>query len=121
MKIKFSKSIAHIFMLSVICFVHIQIKAQSPGSIQISTIPHELFWENTPVKYAAKGNQLMIEAGPKMDMFRDPNVTYNTDNAPKLVFKADENFILTVAIEHAFDSKWDGGAIIFRQGSLNWI
>ncbi|HXB91992.1 MAG TPA: DUF1349 domain-containing protein [Puia sp.] len=27
-------------------------------------------------------------------MFRDPNVTYNTDNAPKLLFLADSNFVL---------------------------
>ena len=54
-------------------------------------------------------------------MFRDPNVTYNTDNAPKLFFEADENFVLTASIEHAFASKWDGGAIVIKQDSLNWI
>ena len=54
-------------------------------------------------------------------MFRDPNVTYNTDNAPKLLFEGDENFVLTASIEHAFASKWDGGAIVIKQDSLNWI
>jgi regulation of enolase protein 1 (concanavalin A-like superfamily) len=54
-------------------------------------------------------------------MFRDPNVTYNTDNAPKLLFTADENFVLTASIEHSFTSKWDGGAIVIKQDSLNWI
>jgi regulation of enolase protein 1 (concanavalin A-like superfamily) len=84
-------------------------------------IPHRLFWENTPVKYTIKDDELMIVAGEKTDMFRDPNVTYNTDNAPKLLFKADEDFVLTASIEHAFVSKWDGGAIVIMQDSLNWI
>ena len=76
---------------------------------------------DTPIKYAIKDDQLMIVAGEKTDMFRDPDVTYNTDNAPKLLFKADEDFVLTASIEHAFASKWDGGAIVIRQDSLNWI
>ena len=54
-------------------------------------------------------------------MFRDPNVTYNTDNAPKLLFKADENFVLSASIEHSFTNKWDGGAIIIKSDSLHWI
>jgi Uncharacterized conserved protein len=54
-------------------------------------------------------------------MFRDPNVTYNTDNAPKLLFRPDNNFVLIASIEHSFSSKWDGGAIVLMQDSLNWI
>ena len=54
-------------------------------------------------------------------MFRDPNVTYNTDNAPKVLFQPDSDFVLTASIEHAFTSKWDGGAIVIKQDSLNWI
>ena len=44
-------------------------------------------------------------------MFRDPNVTYNTDNAPKLMFQPDDNFVLSASIQHAFLNKWDGGAM----------
>src|ERR1051326_7033625 len=95
--------------------------AQKNDSVRINTIPHQLFWENSPEKLLTDNNKLVITAGPKTDMFRDPNVTYNTDNAPKLLFKADNNFVLTVAIEHSFTSKWDGGAIVIRQDSLNWI
>lgn len=84
-------------------------------------IPYELNWKNTPLNYNIKDDVLTIVAGEETDMFRDPNVTYNTDNAPKLLFKADSNFILTASIEHAFLSKWDGGAIVIEQDSLNWI
>lgn len=87
----------------------------------LSTIPHRLFWENTPMSYSMDNNELVIVAGEKTDMFRDPNVTYNTDNAPKLLFKADEDFVLTAAIEHSFTNKWDGGALVIKSDSLNWV
>jgi uncharacterized protein len=95
--------------------------AQKTDAIKIPSIPYELFWENPPKSFSAHGNQIVIEAGKETDMFRDPNVTYNTDNAPKLLFEADDNFVLTASIEHAFASKWDGGAIVIKQDSLNWI
>lgn len=93
-------------------------KAQSES---LPSIPHPLSWENKPKEFHISGNSLVITAGEKTDMFRDPNVTYNTDNAPKLMFRPDEHFVLTVAVEHPFDSKWDGGAIVLKQDSLNWV
>ena len=91
------------------------------GRVHLTPIPFELSWENSPASYAVSGNTLKIVAGPKTDMFRDPNVTYNTDNAPKLLFRPDNDFILIASIEHSFSSKWDGGAIVLKQDSLNWI
>ena len=108
-------------LLFAVFFSCFQIDAQKPVPIRIPAIPHELFWENTPVQFSAEADQIVIVAGQKTDMFRDPNVTYNTDNAPKLLFNADENFVLTASIEHAFTNQWDGGAIVIRQDSLNWI
>jgi uncharacterized protein len=93
--------------------------AQQPD--KLVAIPHPLFWENKPLSYKIVNNDLTIVAGEKTDMFRDPNVTYNTDNAPKLLFKPDDDFVLSAAIEHSFASKWDGGAIILKSDSLNWV
>jgi regulation of enolase protein 1 (concanavalin A-like superfamily) len=97
------------------------IKAQSGDTVRLSSIPGPLHWENTPLHFHRDAGRLIIEAGEKTDMFRDPNVTYNTDNAPKLLFVADSNFVLTAAIHHDFTSKWDGGAIVLKADSLNWI
>jgi uncharacterized protein len=91
------------------------------STMSIPSIPFSLFWENTPLRYEFKNNKLVIESGEKTDMFRDPNATYNTDNAPKLLFVADSNFVLTTAIAHNFSSKWDGGAIVLIADSANWI
>jgi regulation of enolase protein 1 (concanavalin A-like superfamily) len=90
-------------------------------STRINSIPYGLFWANKAEKFSVNGNEMVMVAGEKTDMFRDPNVTYNTDNAPKLLFRPDHDFILITAIEHSFSSKWDGGAIVLMQDSLNWI
>jgi regulation of enolase protein 1 (concanavalin A-like superfamily) len=95
--------------------------AQKPDSLTIGSIPHKLFWENKPVGFKIHNNALTLTAGEKTDMFRDPNVAYNTDNAPKLLFKADDDFVFSASVEHAFTSKWDGGAIVIKSDSLNWI
>lgn len=108
--------------LLVIAFIliHLTVPAQQ-NVIQIKSIPFKMFWENTPQNYSVTDSSLTITAGEKTDMFRDPNVTYNTDNAPKLLFKPDKDFVLTASIEHSFTSKWDGGAIVLKQDSLNWV
>jgi uncharacterized protein len=95
--------------------------AQDKQSVQITSIPHPLYWDIKPVTYSIKGNELFISAGEKTDMFRDPNVTYNTDNAPKLMFRPDDDFVLSASIEHGFTNKWDGGAIVLKSDSLNWV
>jgi uncharacterized protein len=107
---KMNKYIYLNYLLGFLFFIglHQQSKAQSKDTVKISPIPHLLVWHNTL-------------AGPKTDMFRDPNVTYNTDNAPKLLFKPDNNFILSTSIQHSFLNKWDGGAIVLIEDSLNWI
>lgn len=91
------------------------------GQVQLQSIPRALHWENKPASFSATTDGLVITAGAKTDMFRDPNVTYNTDNAPKLLFEADENFILIAAIEHPFENKWDGGALVLKTDSMHWI
>lgn len=99
----------------------LSIKAYAQKQDQIATIPHRLFLENMALRYSIVNNDLTMVAGEKTDMFRDPNVTYNTDTAPKLLFKADDDFVLSTAIEHAFANKWDAGCIVIKSDSLNWV
>ena len=105
----------------LLCMCYLNTHGQKADSVSLRSIPYSLFWENMPKKFSIRNDTLEIQAGEKTDMFRDPNVTYNTDNAPKLMFYPDGNFVLTASIEHAFTNKWDGGAIVIRQDSLNWI
>ncbi|MFM9074497.1 MAG: DUF1349 domain-containing protein [Bacteroidota bacterium] len=108
-------------LLFVLCLTsQTEIRAQA-STVRITSIPHVLNSENNPVKVTADGNTLTITAGPRTDMFRDPNVTYNTDNAAKVMFNPADDFILSCAIEHDFTAKWDGGAIILVGDDRNWV
>lgn len=108
-------------ILILLSVAYIKAAAQENNAVKIATLPSDLFWENSPLSFEAGHDFLTVTAGGKTDMFRDPNVTYNTDNAPKLLFRPGSNFVLTASIEHAFDSKWDGGAIVLIADSLNWV
>ncbi|CAN1497439.1 COG3506 Uncharacterized conserved protein [Spirosomataceae bacterium] len=110
--------------LILFCFVLTTMLSKAKAQqapVKINGVPQLLYWENTPNSVSLKAGVLEIEAGAKTDMFRDPNVTYNTDNAPKLMFKPDKNFVLTSTIEHSFVNKWDAGALVLKADSLNWI
>lgn len=109
-----------ILSLTIAIFLNVS-HAQKIETIKIASIPNPLSWQNNPKSYSIKDNSLTIVAGEKTDMFRDPNVTYNTDNAPKLLFKPANDFILSTSIQHGFTNKWDGGAIVLMEDSLNWI
>jgi uncharacterized protein len=109
-----------LFILFICCCFGSSVSAQNK-TVKLVGIPFPLSWENNPLNYTVKGTALTIEAGAKTDMFRDPNVTYNTDNAPKLLFTADNDFVMTTRIEHDFTSKWDGGAIVLKTDALHWI
>ena len=105
-------------LLPIALLLSVSLHAQE---IRIDAIPFPMHWENTPLTFTRSADLLSITAGEKTDMFRDPNVTYNTDNAPKLLFTPDNDFVLTARIEHPHTSKWDGGAIVIKQDSLNWV
>ena len=113
-----NQSIKIIVGIVLVAFAGIGLQAQS---LKLSKIPHPLSWVNKPVSYKINPGSIFIEAGEKTDMFRDPNVTYNTDNAPRLSFTADPDFVLTAEVRHDFISKWDGGAIVLEADKMNWI
>lgn len=96
------------------------IVAQS-NTFKLAVIPYSLSLENKAKAVLVKNNEILLTAGANTDMFRDPNVTYNTDNAPKLLFQPDQDFVLSCSIEHPFKYKWDGGAIVIKADSMNWV
>ncbi len=109
-----------LFLISIWIFLAKASFAQQQP-VQINGIPQLLQWENKPLSVLLKAGVLEIEAGAKTDMFRDPNVTYNTDNAPKLMFVPDKDFVFSATIEHSFVNKWDAGGLVLKADSLNWI
>ena len=109
--------ISYVLLFLMISFLG----ASAQSEFSLAEIPHTLVWENKPLGVTYNQGKLTIIAGGKTDMFRDPNATYNTDNAPKLLFPADSNFVFTVGITHSFANKWDAGGIVLKADSANWV
>ena len=83
---------------------------------------HQKFhWHNSPQSFKITSDGLIAVAGTSTDMFRDPGVTYNTDTAPKLLTTVSGDFVLSAGVSHAFESKWDGGALVLMQDSFHWV
>jgi len=90
------------------------------NEINLPSIPFPLHWENEPQEFSVFQGDFEIVAGGKTNMFREPNKQYNENNAPKLLFVPDDDFIISTSIKHSFINKWDGGAIVLISDSTNW-
>lgn len=95
--------------------------AQKVDAISVNGIPHKLFWEKTPAMFSNTGDSLVIEAPAGTDLYRDSYGSYLPNNAPRLLFLADSNFILTVHILQDFSGEWNAGGIILEGDSSHWI
>lgn len=110
-------------LVFLICIVLLPccLLAQSSDSLSLSAIPHKLFWEKLPVKFVNTGDSLTIEAVHNTDFYRDSYGYYSPNNAPRLLFRADSNFILTVHVQHAFSGEWNAGGLMMETDSTHWI
>jgi regulation of enolase protein 1 (concanavalin A-like superfamily) len=95
--------------------------AQISDSSSIQAIPHKLFWKKPPTRFSNNGDSLTIEAPGNTDIYRDSYGSYLPNNAPRLLFRADSNFILTVEVRHAFTDEWNGGGIFLEADSTHCI
>lgn len=71
--------------------------------------------------FSNSGDSLTIEANSGTDVYRDSYGSYLPNNAPRLLFQADSNFILTVDVQHAFSNEWNAGGIMLEADSTHWI
>ncbi len=90
-------------------------------TVTVPGFPKPMTWVNSPQRYQVTERGVEITAGAKTDRYIAPNGEYSIANAPRLVMDADENFILTVKITHAFAAKWDAGVLVLDSDEKNWI
>lgn len=83
-------------------------------------IPFALEWMGKQNVFKADSNQIVLTAGPKTDLYAFVDGSYYVNNAPKVLFTPDSNFIFSAKIKPDFKSVFDGGAILVYTDSLNW-
>lgn len=102
-------------------FVTLVHMAAAQVGIVIPGIKQRFDWHNQAKSFEIVDGKFKIIAGKGTDMFRDPGVTYNTDNAPKLLTPVSGDFVASASVSHEFLSKWDGGALVLLQDSFHWV
>lgn len=97
-----------------------QIAVKAAEEVKLPSIPFTLHWENSPQSFKVTKEGISITADQKTDIYTFVDGNYYTNNVPKLLFKPDSNFIFSAKVSPAFDSVYDGGAIILYSDSSNW-
>lgn len=93
-----------------------------PGdSVYLDAIPSALFWIDEPLTSQIKGKDaISIKAAKGTDLYTFVDGSYYINNAPKLLFAPDSNFVFSAKITPEFSGIYDGGAILIYTDSLNW-
>lgn len=109
-----------IFCLFLIALVPYYLMAQSNRTFTIDDIPNELKWNNLPEEYEYSDGKLMIQAGPKTDMFTDPRGGYTFSNSPSCLFETEDYFKLSCKVKVNFKTDFDAGALMIYIDENHW-
>jgi regulation of enolase protein 1 (concanavalin A-like superfamily) len=87
----------------------------------VKPLPFDLRWDCEPVAWHAEGEALTIEAGPKTDLFRDPQGGAPQLGAPRLIGDPPAgDWQLSARVAAHLRSTFDAGALILWAGEPEW-
>src|SRR4051794_15245972 len=90
-------------------------------SLILPSIPAPLSWGLPPVSWnIGDDGALAITAGPRTDMFVNPNGEGVTLNAPRLVFAPAGDFMLSARVTVEFAGTYDAGVLLLYAGDSSW-
>jgi regulation of enolase protein 1 (concanavalin A-like superfamily) len=90
-------------------------------NIALPSIPAPLRWDVPPVSWgAAPDGALTIAAGPRTDMFVNPDGTDVVLNAPRLLFSTQGDFMLSARVTVGFAATYDAGVLLLYGGERTW-
>jgi len=96
--------------------------AQQKKSISLHSIPFPLsFGRFQPLHFKNSGISFTLTAKGHTDLYRAADNSYQVDNAPRLSFTPDADFVLSARISLVFSDKWDAGGIVLESDSLHYI
>lgn len=64
--------------------------------------------------------RLNIVAGPSTDWYISPLDGKSSSNAPVLLFRPADDFVLTAKLKVEFGAQWDAGALMVYADDRNW-
>jgi regulation of enolase protein 1 (concanavalin A-like superfamily) len=87
----------------------------------LASIPTPLSWGLPPIAWnSGADGTLAITAGPRTDMFINPAGTDVMLNAPRLLFAAEGDFMLSAHVRVEFGATFDAGVLLLYAGERSW-
>jgi regulation of enolase protein 1 (concanavalin A-like superfamily) len=87
----------------------------------VTLLPFDLRWELEPAAWRGDDRQLTIEAGPRTDLFRDPQGARPQLGAPRLIGDPPAGeWQLSARVAAHLRSTFDAGALILWAGEREW-
>jgi regulation of enolase protein 1 (concanavalin A-like superfamily) len=86
----------------------------------LAGIPQPLAWGLAPVAWSQNNDLLSISAGPQTDLFIDPQGATPMLNAPRLLFEAPGDWMLSAQVRVEFGATFDAGVLLIWGGEHTW-
>jgi len=112
---KFTSFLILVTILDTLCF-----RVVAQDKIKIPGISKTWNWINKPSSHTTKDNEVTITAAKGTDQYVALDGKYESNNAPKLIFTPDKDFIFSAKLATPFDSLYDGGAILLYSDAGNY-
>jgi hypothetical protein len=89
--------------------------------VRLAGIPAPLTWALPPLEWETTADgALAITAGPRTDLFIDPQQTAVFENAPRLLFTPEGDFMLQARVTVGFASTYDAGVLLVYAADRLW-
>src|SRR5262245_29806560 len=93
----------------------------SEPPITLPGLPSSLRWDTPPASWSlADDGALTIAAGPRTDLFVDPQGSAATLNAPRLLFAPQGDYLLSARVTVEFAGTFDAGVLLLYAGERAW-
>lgn len=79
-----------------------------------------LRWDTPPANWSAVETGLTATAGPRTDLFRNPDGSTPKLNAPRLLGTPDGDFTLTARVGVEFAADFDAGVLMLHADDSTW-
>jgi regulation of enolase protein 1 (concanavalin A-like superfamily) len=95
--------------------------SETQDFVHLNSIPSKLWWMHQPLAWNIENNlSLTITAGQTTDLFNDPQGTAVIDNSPRLLFEAQDDFVLSAKVTVDFQSTFDAGVLVIYVNTNLW-
>jgi regulation of enolase protein 1 (concanavalin A-like superfamily) len=88
--------------------------------LTISGVPESFHWQWAPAGWDLSGERLTITAGPRTDLFVDPETGTETVTAPALTAAFDGDFQLSARVRADLAATFDAGVLVAYAHPRSW-